>query len=204
MSDMSDGADPKSPYVKETFPLAASHRWKAAPGYNILVADAGAVRFEYPHGWVVRPQPNGNLQVHDREPPADECRITMTVFRLPPLGKGASWEDLPLDQLMHSITVERARKKQRKKDRGRKQLSDAVLVKRPDLSYAWCESSWPDPENGRTVFCRQVLARARGVQPLITFDYYASRADDFRPVWEHLVASLRLGSPVNLLGDSTN
>src|SRR5205085_10732292 len=167
------------------FPLGASHRWKAAPGYNILVADRGAVRFDYPQGWIVKPQANGNLQVHDKEPPADECRITMTVFRLPPLANG-SWEDLPLDELMHKVAVERGKakgKKHRKDEKGRKQISGAVLVRRPDLSYAWCESSWPDPENGKTIFCRQVMARARGVQPLITFDYYASRADDFRPVW---------------------
>jgi hypothetical protein len=197
-------AEPKSPYTKQTFPLTATHRWKAAPGYNILIADAGAVRFEYPNGWVVKPQANGNLQVHDREPPDDECRITMTVFRLPPLQSG-SWEDLPLDDLMHKIAVERGKgKKKRKEEKGRKQISGAVLVRRPDLSYAWCESSAPDPENGRTLFTRQVMARARGVQPLITFDYYASRADDFRPVWEHMIASLRLGTPVNLLGDVTN
>jgi hypothetical protein len=200
---MSD-EDPKPLYVKQTFPLSATHRWKAAPGYNILVADAGAVRLEYPQGWVVKPQPNGNLQLHDKEPPADECRITMTVFRLPPLANG-SWEDLPLDELMHKVAVERGKgKKKRKEENGRKQLSGAVLVRRPDLSYAWSESSWIDPENGKTIFCRQMLARARGVQPLITFDYYASRAEEFRPVWEHMASSLRLGTPVNLLGDVTN
>jgi hypothetical protein len=203
---MSEGEEPKSPYVKHTIPLSAAHRWKAAPGYNILVADAGAVRFEYPHGWVVKPQPNGNLQVHDQEPPDDECRITMTVFRLPPLQNG-SWEDLPLDELMHQVAVERkgkGKKKDRQYEKGRKQLSGAVLVRRPDLSYAWCESSWIDPQNGKTIFCRQLMARARGVQPLITFDYYAAKAEQFRPVWEHMVASLRLGTPVNLLGDVTN
>ena len=202
---MSDSPQSDKPhYVKQSFPLSASHRWKAAPGYNILVADAGAVRFEYPHGWVVKPQPNGNLQLHDKEPPADECRITMTVFRLPPLANG-SWEDLPLDELMHKVAVVREKgKKNRKHEKGRKQISGAVLVRRPDLSYAWSESSWIDPENGKTILCRQMLARARGVQPLITFDYYVSRAEDFRPVWEHMAATLRLGTPVNLLGDVTN
>lgn len=86
----------------------------------------------------------------------------------------------------------------------RKILHGVTRIDRPDLSYAWTESSAPDPENGRSILTRQVIARARRVQPLITFDYYASRAEDYLPVWQHLVDTLRLGAPVNLLGEAMN
>src|SRR5687768_15279187 len=96
--DSTAGDDPSPPYVKETIKLTASHRWKASPGYNILVVDAGAVRFEYPNGWHVVPKV-GQLNLHDRLPPDDEGRFQITVFRLPRLGSG-SWDELPLDQLL--------------------------------------------------------------------------------------------------------
>ena len=83
-------------------------------------------------------------------------------------------------------------------------LVEPTTVRRPDLEYAWVMLTAPDRENGRPILTRQLMARARGVQPLITFDSYASREGDFRPVWEHLIATLRLGSPVNLLGDAMN
>lgn len=201
------GGEPSSPYVRETFDLTSSHRWKAAPGYSILVIDAGAVRFEYPQGWHVVPKAR-QLNLHDRLPPDDEGRFQVTVFRLSPLESG-SWDALPLDQLLSDAVAEG---RKRKKRAGRKgaaapastRVHDVTSVRRPDLEYVWTEYSGPDPENGRLVFTRQLMARARGAQPLITFDYYASRAEDYRPVWQHMVDSLRLGSPVSLLGDPSN
>lgn len=204
--DAPDVDDPAVPFQKQTFALTASHRWKAAPGYNILVLDAGAVRLEYPHGWKVIPKSN-RLQVHDRPPPDDEGRFQITVFRLPRLAKGESWDGLSLDDLLHKVTTaEPKRRRDRKKfaDLPRTKVHDVTSVRRPDLEYAWVEHSGPDPQNGRTIHTRQVLARARGVQPLITFDYYASRAEEYVPVWRHAMNTLRLGSPVNLLGDVSN
>ena len=114
--------------------------------------------------------------------------MQITVFRLPPI-KG-SWNDLPIDSLLGEVTAADGRKKMKDRDadgkkltrkqrdervayeKNRKVLHGVTRVDRPDLTYAWTESSAPDPENGRTILTRQVIARARGVQPLITFDYY--------------------------------
>ena len=212
-------ADISDRYQKTTLPLGPGSRWKAAPGNQVLVIERGAVRFEYPQGWHVIPTKTA-LGVHDKRPPADECRVQITVFHLPPVR--GNWNDLPIDALLQDITDAKADRKTRKKRPGdkpltrkqrqdrdayakdRKVLHGVTRIDRPDLSYAWCESSAPDPENGRTILTRQVIARARRVQPLITFDYYASRAEDFLPVWQHLVDSLRLGAPVNLLGEAMN
>lgn len=197
--------DAHAPYVKETFQLSASHAWKASPGFSILVIDAGAVRFEYPQGWHVVPK-GRQLTIHDRLPPDDEGRIQITVFRLPRLESG-SWDELPLDELLRGAINDsnhKGRKRRARKSAASTTVHDVTAVRRPDLEYAWAEQSSPDRENGRPVYTRQMMARARGVQPLVTFDYYASRADEYRPVWQHLVDTLRLGAPVSLQGDASN
>ena len=198
-----DADDPTIPYEKRTIPMTGAHRWKASPGHNILVLDAGAVRLEYPHAWRVIPKSN-RLQIHDRPPPDDEGRFQITVFRLPKVA-GKSWDALPVDELLrHAVAGDPRDKKQRKAAEARTLVHDVTSVRRPDLEYAWVEHQAPDPETGRPLMSRQVIARARGVQPLITFDYYASRADDYRPVWQHAINTLRLGTPVSLLGDVIN
>jgi hypothetical protein len=150
------------------------------------------------------------LNVHDRPPPDDEGRFQVTVFRLPRLGSG-SWDELPLDGLLRdAVDHGRERAKKKKPGAGQRKAAASTLVhevtavSRPDLQYAWVEHSGHDPENGRAIFTRQLMARARGVQPLVTFDYYASRADEYRVVWRHFVDSLRLGAPVSLMGDPSN
>lgn len=207
MSERDDDADidddVPAGYVQETINLTPTHRWKAAPGHSILVLDAGAVRLDYPSTWKVVPKHN-RLNIHDRPYPDDEGRFQITVFRLPKV-KGVSWEDLPLDKLLREAATDEPRKYRKNRKGGqRKLVHEVTTVARPDLQYAWIEHTDLDPKNGRTIFTRQSIARARGVQPLITFDYYASRAEEYRPVWQHAMDSLRLGAPVNLLGDAMN
>jgi hypothetical protein len=202
--DSNRADDDAGKYVGQKINLTASHRWKAAPGYNILVLDAGAVRLDYPHAWKVIPKAN-RLQIHDRPPPDDEGRFQITVFNLPKLDPGSSWKDLSLEDLLRkATTADPPRKKGKPPPAKRTLVHDVTMICRPDLEYAWTEHQSTDRENGRAIFSRQVIARARGVQPLITFDYYVSRAVEYRPVWQHAMDSLRLGSPVNLLGDMQN
>src|SRR3954453_5606817 len=150
-----DFDDPDIPYVKETIKLSGSHRWKASPGHNILVLDAGAVRLEYPTTWKVIPKSN-RLQIHDRQPPDDEGRFQITVFRLPRL-KDRKWDEIPLDEMLHNaITGDPRRRRDRKEQREpRKMIHPVTGIRRPDLEYAWAETSAPDPANGRTIFSRQ-------------------------------------------------
>ena len=202
--DRDDALGEPGKYVGRKINLTASHRWKAAPGHNILVLDAGAVRLDYPHAWKVIPKSN-RLQIHDRPPPDDEGRFQITVFNLPKLDKGGSWSDLSLEDLLRkATTAEPPRKKGQPPPGKRTLVHDVTMICRPDLEYAWVEHLGSDRENGKPLYTRQVIARARGVQPLITFDYYASRAEEYRKVWQHAMDSLRLGSPVNLLGDMQN
>ena len=38
-------------WKRRVYKLDANHTWKAKPGYQIFVADWGAVRFDIPSGW---------------------------------------------------------------------------------------------------------------------------------------------------------
>lgn len=203
---MSDQSEERSHdgYERQTINLSASHRWKASPGCRILVLDAGAVRLEYPESWHVIPKDN-RLNIHDQIPPADEGRFQITIFRLPKLMKGASWDEIPLDELLRkAISADGKNNREWKDEKKRRVVHEVTTIRRPDLEYVWGETIAPDPQNGRPILTRQVLARARSVQPLITFDYYTTRADDYLPVWQNAMHSLRLGTPVSLLGDVIN
>src|SRR5439155_28114 len=82
------------------------------PGNQIFVGDRGAVRFEFPTGWVVRHDKKDTLTLHDRPPPKDQVRISLTVFHLPPVKGG--WSQLPLEGLFRSVAAEDAADKARK------------------------------------------------------------------------------------------
>lgn len=184
-----------------TVPLPASHRWKCSAGHLLLVADRGEVHFEYPEGWHVAPGKNGALGVHDRPPPDDECRIQLSIIRTPGVPASAL-AGLPLDALLRNAIAPGS---DAEHSPGWTQLTDVSVVERPGLRYAWVESSWLDREHGdRKVLCRQLIARAPATHPFITFDYYADRAAEFRPVWLHLVETLRVASPRSLFGDVLN
>ncbi len=72
--------------------LAKDHAWRAKPGYQIVVLDRGAVRFDVPQGWVIGPG-EGAVELRDRPSPDDLCLIQASVLYAPP---GIDWQGLPL------------------------------------------------------------------------------------------------------------
>ena len=43
-------------WEKRTFKLPEHHGWTATEGFNVFIADRGAVRLNYPQDWVIKPQ----------------------------------------------------------------------------------------------------------------------------------------------------
>src|SRR5687767_12737267 len=91
---------PEAPkeFNKTSIPLPAGHNWRCREGNALFVADRGAAAFEIPSGWVVRHDGKQTVFIHDRPPPDDSCRISLTVFHLPPVRGG--WGALPLSDLI--------------------------------------------------------------------------------------------------------
>ncbi|RUL85038.1 hypothetical protein [Tautonia sociabilis] len=172
-------------WEKKTLQLEEGHGGLARPGYNVLVADRGAVRFDYPEDWVIVPAETGSIRLHDRLPPDDDCTLQMTVFHLNP---EVDWSSLPLRPLIEKLLEDDARFVL---DRG-----EVVSFRRGRLEVAWSEIRFMDPSEARPAYSRTCIARCREIQPLITFDYWESDARRCREVWETVLATLRLGETI--------
>ncbi|HEV2295561.1 MAG TPA: hypothetical protein VGR35_17060 [Tepidisphaeraceae bacterium] len=187
---------PKKPqWTKTTIPLPADHGWSAAPGYQVFVADRGAVQLQFPEGWVVLPEEGGTIAFHDRQPPDDDCVLRVSIMRLPPeIFDFAELErQLPLDGLVRQLLSQ---------DKRPEAALDQEIrsVQRPDLSLAWGEVRFTDPAQQRPARSRMCLARGRGIQPLITMDFWESDLARVSPVWDQVLRSLRVGV---IIGDIT-
>lgn len=191
-------ADPA--WLKKTLPLPSGHQWKCSPGYNLFVADRGAVRFEFPEGWMSRPNPkDGSIGLHDAEPPADNVALRVSILRLPP--------GIPAAALAGELSVETMLRGALTKGNGKKPTEWDGLIHRVaklDAEVVWAESSFIDEDQNRPARSRTCLARARGVQPLITLDYWETDVAIREPLWAHVMNTLRIAAPVDMLGQSGN
>ena len=174
-------------WEKRELKLKDKHGWTAKPGYQIFVADRGAVRFDIPQGWVVVPG-DGAVKICDKEPPNDNCAIQLTIFYLP---HGVDWSALPLAQMLEDATSEDD------PDSGTLARSEVVAIERPDMDLAWRETRFVDKNEQREAISRSCVARGRDLQPLITFDFWVDDAPRLYPVWDELLRSLRLGDYVS-------
>lgn len=177
--------DSEVPWEKQTVGLPASHGWRARPGNQIFVADRGAVRFDFPEGWVVVPSDDA-IEFHDRMPPDDDCTIKLSVMRLPPVEGG--WGKLPLERLVREVV--------RDDSRGATGGEAVTVVRRDDLELAWTERRFIDPNENRPALSRCCLARARNIQPLITMDFWEADREKFAPVWDEVLRSLQVAVPM--------
>jgi hypothetical protein len=176
-------------WSKRSLKLRPNHLWQANPGYKIFVADRGAVRFDVPEAWVIVPDAeSGSIKFHDKQPPDDDCTLQLSVFRLPPI----DWSGLPLRKLITDLTA--------KESRGVLSRGGVVDVSKGPLEACWTEVRFRDDREGREAYSRTLLARKADVQALITFDYWADDAPRLRPVWDEVLASLRLAQTI---GDPT-
>ena len=170
----------KPRWDKKTLALRDNHTWKAPPGYQVFVADRGAVRFNFPQKWVVEPGADC-IALCDRKPPKDDCRLAVSYLRLPPL----DWSGLPLAELI-TTTVEDDR-------RNVLARGEIITVPREGVELAWTEIRFLDLPANREAFSRLALARGSNLQALITFDYWAEDAQRLAPVWDEVMRSVELG-----------
>ena len=168
-------------WKKETLKLKKNHGWRAKPGYKIFVADRGAVRFDIPQDWVMEPG-SDSIQFHDRQPPDDDCRLQLSLFRLHP---SVNWSALPLKQLLREAV--------KGNDQDVISWGEIIYERRPDLELAWMEVRWTDTAQGREARSRHCLARGSNVQPFITMDYWPEDAKRVLPVWDEVLRTLVLG-----------
>ena len=122
-------------WEKRTYKLEANHKWKAKPGCQIFVADWGAVRFDFPQGWVSVPQEGGSIQLCDAVPPDNDCALEVSVMHLAPI----DWTGLTMSYLVGEM-------KGGPEERGPVTWAGEIVEeKRGDLEIAWQSTRWIDP-----------------------------------------------------------
>src|SRR5262245_22362102 len=126
--------------------LQSGGTWTATPGCSILLVDGGAVRFDYPLNWIVRPTPK-YVFLFDQFPPDDHCLLAV------------SWRHVSIRSLALSTSA-LLEKLAPVETRPSDYHGEIVRVFRPPLEAAWTESRFIEPIYGNAVSTRIAVARA--------------------------------------------
>jgi hypothetical protein len=154
--------------------------WQARPGCKVFVADRGAVRFDYPQDWVVRPD-SDSVKLYDKEPPDDDSLMAVSYVRLPP----ANWSGLPVAGLVEAGM--------QGDERPIDTWGPIREARRGDLDLAWREVSFRDAVQNREARSRMCIARRSTLQCLLTFDFWATDLARCEQAWETVLETLQLG-----------
>ena len=178
--------------------LKKHHRWHSKPGNTIFVSNGGAVRFEFPAKWIVRPNERGTICFYDRQPPDHHAILQLNSWELMTANgllpsapmPGVDWTTLPLLELFIEST------KDLPDDRDLISKYPARDLIRPGLEAIWEDRLVFDKQDQKEVVSRTCMARGRNVTALLSYDYYADERARFQPVWEDVMGSLVLGQYV--------
>jgi hypothetical protein len=158
--------------------LLPGHLWRTLEGCKTIVLDHGAVRFDYPRSWVVEPAA-GSVALFDRRPPADENRLEVSYFRIPPI----DWSELPVADLIDRVT-----------SREREHATCGPLREefRAGMELAWRDVNYVHERSGRQACFRVCVARRGSVLCLITYEFWSG--DRSRPdgIWQTVLETLVL------------
>ncbi len=161
--------------------LRDDHGWRCKPGNMVFVANRGAVRFDYPMTWTIQPADDGAIAFYDQPPPADDCRLQLSVIQLPP---GIDMSGLPLDEMLTDAIGP--------PEAGHEQTPPAT-IRRGAIELVWTETRYIDQGEQRPARSRNAIGRAGGVHCILTFDFWEDDAPRLLPVWDEVLRTLRLG-----------
>lgn len=168
-------------WTQHKFKLDANHKWKSKPGYNIFVANWGAVRFDVPRDWF--PIPGKSFKFHDLEPPNDNCVLECSIMQFPP----TDWSELPLAEMFGEVL------------RGGYQrvISHGEIhhEQRAGFQLVWTETRYVDEAEDREAHARACVGLHESVQTFITLAYWPEDAERFTPVWDEVLRTLQLARP---------
>ncbi len=169
-------------WIKETLALDDNHGWDCAEGYRVFVAGRGAVRFDVPQDWQFEPQEK-SFKFFNAPEPNDDCALEVSFNLLPP---EMNLKDFPLAGIVKKIA--------REDSRDVLEVGEVVKLKRQTARIVWVELKFMDhQEEDREAYSRICVGLGSGVQCLITCEFWADQAEQFTPVWEHVLETLVLG-----------
>lgn len=142
------------------------------------MAERGAVRFDYPDTWVAVPDET-SISFYDREPPDENCRLTVSVMQLGAVGGRAPRLSILLESML-----------QGEEPVGTNGPIQEVRV--GEIDVAWRELRFIDTALGREARSRTGVARQGTLQCLLTFDYWADAAERCVWAWATVLETLAL------------
>lgn len=173
----------KRKWQQATHRMSEDHQWTAAPGNKIFVADAGAMQFEIPHDWVIKPGEGGSIRFFDKEDEvAADMRLEVSLFYVP---STVDWSGLPLVQLIEDSALSGSA-------RGYTDRGPFHEWRRATLEAAWLQVDFIDPVEDRLANSRICMARGPAAHALITLDFWPEHVARARKVWDAALSSLKL------------
>ena len=173
----------KRKWQQTTHRIAEDHQWTASPGNKIFVADAGAMQFEIPRDWVVKPGEAGSIRFFDKEDEvAADMRLEVSLLYAPPL---VDWTGLPLTQLIEDSVLSH-------ESRGITGRGPFHEMRRATLEIAWLQVDFIDPAENRLAHSRIGIARGPAAHALMTFDFWPEHIPRARKIWYGALRSLKL------------
>jgi hypothetical protein len=175
-------------WQQNNFRMKPNHRWKAKAGHQVFVAQRGAIRLDIPHGWVVVPEKT-SYKMCDRQPPDDDCTLEVSYMVLPTV----DLTDLTVSMMLRDVTDNQHQETETWR-------GEIVEEQRGEMLLAQRATRWIDPSQNREACSHIALARRRGIQALLTFDYWLDDAKKFGPVWLTVMETLRVAEWVDVSG----
>lgn len=166
---------------KTILPMHPKNTWTSEPGCMVFVADRGAIRFDYPRTWIVKPGEGGAIDFYDKEPPDGDSVLTVSYITLPPF----DLEGFSLAMCMEGAAEVDTRPIY--------ESSPTYEVRRGSLTMLWRQVRYIDETEKRDAVSRMCMARRERIQALLTFEYWAAAAERSERAWDVILKTLRLG-----------
>jgi len=166
-------------WSKTKVKLRETHEWTARPGCKVFIAQRGAVRFDFPQEWVVKPTQD-SIHLYDKEPPDDDCRLAVSFMEIPPI----DWTGLPIATLIESG--------EQADPRNITSRGEIITEQLPGAELAWRETRFTDDSQNKEACTLMCIARKGRVQALLTFDFWPENRDRCMRIWRTVLNTLVL------------
>ena len=173
-------------WEKQAFNLSEHSRWKAKPGNVIFVADRGAVQFEVPREWVMKPNDDAICFYDDENEDDADIRLAVSVTHLSPW---IDWSGLRIADMLEDVVIKDDK-------RGLTGRTPVTEIKRQGLEAVWAEGDFIDETEGRLAHSRMCIARCPTVQALITMEFWPEDRRRATRAWNDALETLKMGQVI--------
>ena len=181
---------------RHVFNLPENHRWTAKPGNVVFVADRGALRFEIPQQWIVKPSKT-SVKFTDAKPPNDDMCLEVSISYLTSAyGRNVDWSNLSLSEMLKQVAAEDDSGDGKAKNRkSTKNIGAPLTIKLGSLQMAWVETEFIDPGEKRPAYSRIGIAldTAAGIHAVLTMSFWPEDAARARTVWNDVFGTMKIG-----------